>query len=70
VHGNYVVFKFLQVKLRVYTIANAPGLTYFHDGFVEGFIMVGITVSTGLGIILYHASPNRYIMGANKLQMI
>ncbi|EGI69182.1 hypothetical protein G5I_02095 [Acromyrmex echinatior] len=46
----------------------APGLVYFHDGLVEGFIMVGGNVSTGLGIILYHESPKRYMVGAKELQ--
>jgi len=29
---------------------------------------VGGNVSTGLGIILYHESPKRYIVGAKELQ--
>ena len=54
-------------------VASIPGLTYFYDNFVEGFIMVDGTVSTGLGIILYHCTFWTYgqkVVGANELQMI
>jgi len=51
-------------------VANAPELMYFHDGLVEGFIMVDGNVSIGLGIILYHESPKKYMVGAKELQVI
>jgi len=51
-------------------VANAPELIYFHDGLVEGFIMVDGNVSTGLGIILYYESPKKYMVGAKELQVI
>jgi len=40
-------------------VASAPGLMYFHDGLIEGFIMDD-NISIGLGIILYHESPKSY----------
>jgi len=50
-------------------VASTPGLIYFHDSLVEGFMIVN-AVSTDLGINLYQASLKRYIVGAKELQMV
>jgi len=34
-------------------VASVSELIYFHDGFVEGFMIVDAIVPTGLGINLY-----------------
>jgi len=61
---------FRSVCEYIILVTSALELMYFHDDLVEGFIMVGGNVSTGLDIILYHESAKKYMVGAKELQVI